>query len=93
MYIFCSFSYVLVSLTSIRTILKCFGHVIKANVSAPPKGNSVDISREERFQRCKECNELLHKVRSIINSPKQSKHLTKSASKLREVKFLFKQLD
>lgn len=86
-------NYVLVSLTSIRTILKCFGHVIKANISAPPTGNSVDISREERFQRCKECNELLLKVRGIIDSPKQSKHLTKSASKLREVKFLFKQID
>ncbi|CAD5121414.1 DgyrCDS9934 [Dimorphilus gyrociliatus] len=86
-------NHVLVSLTSVRTILQCFASVIKANISTPPSSNSVDISREERFQRCKECNSLLLKVRSIIDSPKQSKYLTKSASKLREVKFLFKQLD
>ncbi|CAD5119215.1 DgyrCDS7847 [Dimorphilus gyrociliatus] len=86
-------NYAIVGLHSVKTILKCFGSVVKANVSAPPGAPGVDISREERHAKCKECYDLLCKVRHVIDSPQPPKHLIKSASKLKEVKFLFQQLD
>lgn len=91
-YIIC-FSYATVGLTATKTILKCFGSVVKSNVSAPPGAPGVDLSREERYAKCKECYDLLCKVRHVIDSPQPPKHLTKSASKLKEVRFLFQQLD
>ena len=42
------FSYVNVSLTALKLILRNFAPVIKSNVTAPPS-IGVDISREERF--------------------------------------------
>jgi len=52
-------AYTTTSLQSVKLILKNFGNVIKTNLSAPPSGGGIDIQREERYDKCRQCWQLL----------------------------------
>lgn len=50
---------------TLKLILKNFGSLIKTNVTAPPS-IGVDLSREERFNKCNSCYEHLLSIRSFL---------------------------
>ncbi|XP_022237452.1 katanin p80 WD40 repeat-containing subunit B1-like [Limulus polyphemus] len=58
-------SYISVGCTSLRLILKNFVSVIKTNVTAPPSVG-VDISREERHNKCASCYNHLLSIRAFL---------------------------
>ncbi|GFR01406.1 katanin p80 WD40 repeat-containing subunit B1 [Trichonephila clavata] len=45
--------------------MKNFAQVIKINITAP-KGVGIDISREERYKKCRVCFSHLLTLRSIV---------------------------
>ncbi|ESO90828.1 hypothetical protein LOTGIDRAFT_191659 [Lottia gigantea] len=57
--------YVTTTCQSLKLILKNMGPVIKANISSAPS-IGVDISREERHQKCNACYQTLMAVRTLI---------------------------
>lgn len=59
-------SYVNNSFTAMKVILKNFATVIKSNIDAPGTTVGVDISKEERANKCMECYKELVKIRSGI---------------------------
>ncbi|XP_076370614.1 katanin p80 WD40 repeat-containing subunit B1-like isoform X2 [Tachypleus tridentatus] len=58
-------SYMSVGCNSLKLILKNFATVIKTNITAPP-GVGVDISREERYNKCVSCYNHLLSIRSFL---------------------------
>ncbi|XP_076330249.1 katanin p80 WD40 repeat-containing subunit B1-like isoform X3 [Tachypleus tridentatus] len=58
-------SYMTVGCSSLKLILKNFATVIKTNVVAPP-GIGVDISREERYNKCVSCYNQLLSIRAFL---------------------------
>ncbi|XP_076358213.1 katanin p80 WD40 repeat-containing subunit B1-like isoform X2 [Tachypleus tridentatus] len=58
-------SYMSVGCASLRLILKNFVSVIKTNVAAPPSVG-VDISREERHNKCATCYNHLLSIRAFL---------------------------
>jgi len=53
-------AYQMTSLQSIKLILKNFGHVLRSNLTAPPSpANGIDIQREERYEKCRQCWQIL----------------------------------
>lgn len=55
----------IVASNATQLILKSFGQVILANLNRPP-GGLVDISREERYEKCSTCYRHLKDLQSII---------------------------
>lgn len=61
----------------VKLILKSFGPLIKTNLTTPPSHGGIDITREERYERCLTChshltslrNEALRLVRDTPTSP------------------------
>nr|CAD7435847.1 unnamed protein product [Timema monikensis] len=58
------FRYMTVGCNALRLILRNFAPVIKTNVQAPPGG--VDISREERYNKCVKCYQSMMTVRAFL---------------------------
>ncbi|XP_064467024.1 katanin p80 WD40 repeat-containing subunit B1-like isoform X2 [Ornithodoros turicata] len=58
-------SYMSVGCLCLRVILKHFGPTIKTNITAPP-GVGVDISREERYNKCMSCYNQLLSIRAFL---------------------------
>ncbi|CAG2161528.1 unnamed protein product [Oppiella nova] len=58
-------SYMSVGCAALKLILKQFAPTIKTNITAPP-GIGVDISREERYNKCMGCYNHLLSVRAFI---------------------------
>ncbi|CAH1780535.1 unnamed protein product [Owenia fusiformis] len=84
-------NYVQTTCMSLRTILKNFGPVIKSNVTAAPAGGGVDISREERYQKCNTCYGYLMAIRAVID--KKASTSGKMSSTFREIQLLLGTLD
>lgn len=58
-------SYMTAGCLSLKLILKNFSPVIKSNITAPP-GVGVDISREERYNKCMSCFNQLVSIRAFL---------------------------
>nr|XP_027199054.1 katanin p80 WD40 repeat-containing subunit B1-like isoform X2 [Dermatophagoides pteronyssinus] len=58
-------SYMSVGCSALALILKTFSPTIKNNISAPP-GIGVDISREERYNKCMKCYNYLLSARAFV---------------------------
>ena len=59
-------SYVNNSAAALKLVLKNFAPVIKSNIDAPGNTVGVDISKEERANKCMDCYRELVKIRSGI---------------------------
>merc|ERR1712055_12695 len=59
-------SYVNSSAAALKLILKNFATVIKSNIDQPTSTVGVDISKEERANKCMDCYKELVKIRSGI---------------------------
>ena len=79
---------------TLKLILKTFGPVIAMNVSQPPAtGAGVDISREERHQKCQDSFAHLNSIREYIFSHKGDNISTEISRILEELKRAFSALD
>jgi len=58
--------YMTIGCGSLKLILKNFAHMIKTNIESPVYTHGVDISREERYNKCKGCNDELLSIRSFL---------------------------
>jgi katanin p80 WD40 repeat-containing subunit B1 len=58
-------SYIEAGCEAVQLVLKSFGKTIKDNIKKPPTGG-IDISREERYEKCVACRERLEEVRQTI---------------------------
>ncbi|KAG1688799.1 Katanin p80 WD40 repeat-containing subunit B1 [Nymphon striatum] len=58
-------SYMNVGCESLKIVLKNFGSVIKSTINAPPS-IGVDLQREERYNKCKACYNLLLSIKTFI---------------------------
>ncbi|KAK6623518.1 hypothetical protein RUM43_009370 [Polyplax serrata] len=52
--------------TALSLILRNFAHIIKTNVKAPIQTVGVDISREERYNKCLKCYKSLQSIRTFL---------------------------
>ena len=59
-------SYVNAATGALKLVLKNFGTVIKNNIDTPGNSVGVDISKEERLNKCMGCYQELVKIRSTI---------------------------
>lgn len=64
-------TYVTAACGALKVVLQTFGQVIKSNVTAYPSVG-VDISREERYKKCRSCNEIILQIRPIVESKLQT---------------------
>lgn len=60
-------SYVTAACEALKIMLRNFGPVIKSNLTAPPS-QGVDLSREERYRKCRQCYENLSIIRTKVAS-------------------------
>jgi len=58
--------YVTTSCNSLRLILKNFAPVIKTNIEIPSQGVGVDITRQERFNKCMSCYSQLVPIKAFV---------------------------
>ncbi|CAB4068466.1 KATNB1 [Lepeophtheirus salmonis] len=58
--------YINIGCGAMKLILKNFASVIKSNIDSPVQNLGVDISREERHNKCMQCYKDLVKIRSLI---------------------------
>ncbi|KFM75469.1 Katanin p80 WD40-containing subunit B1, partial [Stegodyphus mimosarum] len=58
-------TYITIGCMSLKLILKNFSHVIKVNITTP-KSIGIDISREERYKKCRTCFNHLMALRSLV---------------------------
>ncbi|CAL1273367.1 unnamed protein product [Larinioides sclopetarius] len=58
-------TYITIGCMTLKLIMKNFSQVIKINISAP-KGIGIDISREERYKKCRVCFSHLIALRSVV---------------------------
>lgn len=78
-------SYVSVGCSTLRLILKSFSQVIRSNKDPPPS-SAIDLSREERHQKCKQCYSCLLEIQSFFENKLQVPG--KFGSQFRELKLL-----
>jgi len=83
--------YITVGCDAMKLILKNFGSVIKSNIDSPIQTVGVDISREERHNKCMECYKDLVKIRSLIL--KRQAMQGKLGHTFRELSILMQYLD
>ena len=84
-------SYVNNSAAALKLILKNFATVIKSNIDTPGSSVGVDISKEERANKCMECYRELVKIRSGIL--KRQTMQGKAGHAYRELAILMQYLD
>ncbi|GIY70378.1 katanin p80 WD40 repeat-containing subunit B1 [Caerostris extrusa] len=58
-------TYITIGCMTLKLIMKNFSQVIKINITAP-KGIGIDISREERYKKCRVCFSHLIALRSVV---------------------------
>ncbi|KAI6654266.1 Katanin p80 WD40 repeat-containing subunit B1-like isoform X2 [Oopsacas minuta] len=79
---------------TLRLILKTFGPVIAINVNQPPPtGAGVDISREERYEKCYDSFAHLNSIRDSISNAKFDMNTAEITQIFDEVKQAFTVLD
>ncbi|UXI19326.1 Homeobox protein araucan [Sarcoptes scabiei] len=83
-------SYMSVGCSALSLVLKTFSSTIKNNISAPP-GIGVDISREERYNRCMKCYNHLLSARAFVL--KRQTLQGKIGRSFRELSILMQNLD
>ncbi|KAL2745384.1 katanin p80 WD40 repeat-containing subunit B1 isoform X1 [Vespula maculifrons] len=83
--------YITVGLSALRLILRNFASVIKSNVEAPLHTIGVDVSREERYQKCLSCYEKLSTIRGILL--KKQSAPGKLGASFRELSVLIRSLE
>nr|XP_022331811.1 katanin p80 WD40 repeat-containing subunit B1-like isoform X4 [Crassostrea virginica] len=83
-------SYVTAACEALKIILRNFGPVIKSNLTAPPS-QGVDISREERYRKCRQCYENLSIIRSKV--AQRGGAPGKVGQLLREIQILMASMD
>ncbi|XP_022343509.1 katanin p80 WD40 repeat-containing subunit B1-like isoform X3 [Crassostrea virginica] len=83
-------SYVTAACEALKIILRNFGPVIKSNLTAPPS-QGVDISREERYRKCRQCYENLSIIRSKV--AQRGGTPEKVGQLLREIQILMASMD
>lgn len=83
-------NYVTSACATLKHIMKTFAPVIKSNLTAPPS-IGVDITREERYNKCKKCYQQLMSIKSLLND--KSTVQGKMTNKFRELNLLMNQLD
>eukprot|EP01135_Chromosphaera_perkinsii_P007939 Nk52_evm11s1073 gene=Nk52_evmTU11s1073 len=59
-------AYIVTSCSCTKLILKHFGPMITSTMDAPPH-KGVDISREERLQKCEKCYECLLRIKALLS--------------------------
>jgi len=64
-------SYIESASASIKLILKNFAQLIKNTLSIPPGALGVDLSREERHNKCNKCNIVLLEIRNVVSGRSQ----------------------
>jgi len=84
-------SYVTGASAALKLILKNFGSVIRSNIDTPSTSVGVDISKEERLNKCLDCYRELVKIRSTIL--KRQTIQGKSGHAFRELAILMQCLD
>jgi len=84
-------SYVNSSAAALKLILKNFATVIKSNIDSPGSAVGVDISKEERANKCMDCYRELVKIRSGIL--KRQTMQGKAGHAYRELAILMQYLD
>ncbi|KAJ1524543.1 hypothetical protein ONE63_011032 [Megalurothrips usitatus] len=83
--------YMTVGCNALRLILRNFSSLIKTNVQAPIHTVGVDISREERYNKCIKCYESLQSIRSFLL--KRQTVQGKLGHTFREITILMQSLD
>lgn len=83
-------SYVTAACEALKIMLRNFGPVIKSNLTAPPS-QGVDLSREERYRKCRQCYENLCNIRSKVAS--RGGTPGKLGQLLREIQILMASMD
>ena len=79
---------------TLKLILKNFGPVISINVNQPPpSGGGVDISREERYEKCHDSYAHLNSIRDCISNAKFDSYTPEISRIFEEVKRAFSVLD
>ncbi|XP_072013551.1 katanin p80 WD40 repeat-containing subunit B1-like [Amphiura filiformis] len=82
-------NYVQTACTSLKLILKSFTGLINNNIRTPYQG--VDISREERYNKCSKCYTYLLAMRGMVE---ERQHISgKMGSTFRELQLLLVQLE
>ena len=80
--------------STLKLILKNFGPVIAINVNQPPpSGGGVDISREERYEKCHDSYAHLNSIRECISTTKFDRNTPEISRIIEEVKRAFSALD
>ncbi|GAA6110097.1 katanin p80 WD40 repeat-containing subunit B1 [Tachysurus ichikawai] len=83
-------SYIQTGCTSLKLILKRFWPLISDTLSAPPSVG-VDITREERLQKCKTCYKQLKNLSNVVKN--RAEHVGRHGSTFRELQLLMAPLD
>nr|XP_023682953.1 katanin p80 WD40 repeat-containing subunit B1 [Paramormyrops kingsleyae] len=83
-------SYVQTGCTSLKLILKRFWPLISDTLTAPPSVG-VDISREERHQKCKACYKLLKNLSNVVKN--KASQVGRHGSAFKELHLLMAPLD
>ncbi|XP_034235935.1 katanin p80 WD40 repeat-containing subunit B1 isoform X4 [Thrips palmi] len=83
--------YMTVGCNALRLILRNFSSLIKTNVQAPVGTVGVDISREERYNKCIKCYESLQSIRSFLL--KRQTVQGKLGQTFREITIMMQSLD
>nr|XP_040572515.1 katanin p80 WD40 repeat-containing subunit B1-like [Lepeophtheirus salmonis] len=83
--------YINIGCGAMKLILKNFASVIKSNIDSPVQNLGVDISREERHNKCMQCYKDLVKIRSLIL--KKQNIAGKIGHTYRELSILMQYLD
>ncbi|KAG7327783.1 hypothetical protein KOW79_009389 [Hemibagrus wyckioides] len=83
-------SYMQTGCTSLKLILKRFWPLISDTLTAPPSVG-VDITREERLQKCKACYKQLKNLSNIVKN--RAEHVGRHGSTFKELQLLMAPLD
>lgn len=82
-------SYIMSAVNTLKILLRSFGSLIKMNIDQPPNIAGVDISREERHQKCHDCYSLLMELKELVYSKLQESRDTNLNKILEELKRCF----
>ncbi|XP_064820828.1 katanin p80 WD40 repeat-containing subunit B1-like [Oncorhynchus masou masou] len=83
-------SYVQTGCTSLKLILKRFWPLISDTLTAPPSVG-VDITREERHQKCKACYKQLKNLSNVVKN--KADQVGRHGSAFKELQLLMAPLD
>jgi len=61
-------TYVITGVSVVQLVLRLFGQLILDNIRSPPADGGIDISREERYDRCVQVHRGLRSMRRAIVS-------------------------